>query len=176
VADRASEKAHRAAHAAEAQVGRTVRYDAAYVELAYPGGDVPADRGVCTDVVVRAFREVGVDLQVAVHEDMSRTFRAYPRLWKLDHPDASIDHRRVPNLQTYFTRKGKARAVTSSAEDYQPGDVVVWRVYGGLHMGMVSTRRSDDGQRFLVAHNMGAGTRVEDRLFEWRIVGHYRAF
>lgn len=176
VEDRATPRARQVAEAAMAQVGETVRYDPAYVEIPYPGGDVPRDRGVCTDVVVRAFREVGVDLQVAVHEDMRSDFSAYPRRWGLTHPDPNIDHRRVPNLQTFFTRKGKSLRVTDRGSDYQPGDVVTWKVNGRPHTGVVSTRRAPDGTRFCIAHNIGSGTRVEDALFRFRITGHYRYF
>jgi uncharacterized protein YijF (DUF1287 family) len=176
VADRASPKAHKLAEAAMSQVGRTVSYDPAYVQLAYPGGDVPIAKGVCTDVLVRAFRSVGLDLQVAVHEDMSRHFSAYPQKWGLPKPDPNIDHRRVPNLQTYFKRQGKAVRVTASGADYWPGDVVTWTVAGLPHTGIVSTQRSADGQRFCIAHNIGAGTQIEDMLFGYKITGHYRVY
>ena len=176
VADRATPTAHRVALAAEAQVGTTVTYDAAYVRIAYPGGDVPADRGACTDVAIRAFRSVGVDLQVAVHKDMTDAFGKYPHLWGLTKPDPNIDHRRVPNLQTFFERKKKALRVTKSGADYQPGDVVTWKVWGRPHTGVVSTRHAADGSHFLVVHNIGAGARVEDVLFAYEITGHYRYF
>lgn len=158
------------------QVGKTVRYDAAYVQLKYPGGDVPLDRGACTDVVVRAFRQLGTDLQVTVHEDMTRAFHRYPQSWGLPGPDANIDHRRVPNLQTYFTRTGKAVPVTRDAADYQPGDLVTWDVWGRPHIGVVATRRSADGRRFCIAHNIGSGVQVSDDLFTYRITGHYRPY
>jgi len=160
-----------------AQVGKTLFYDASYVPLRYPGGDVPLDRGVCTDVVVRAFRHAGVDLQRLVYEDMQANFDAYPHRWGLSAPDRNIDHRRVPNLMTFFTRKGRSLKPSSDPTHYQPGDVVVWRLFNGrLHTGIVSNRRSFDGNRFLVVHNIGAGTRVEDMLFGNSIVGQYRYF
>lgn len=181
VPDRATPKARRLAEAAATQVGRTTVYDAAYVVIDYPGGDVPIQRGVCTDVVIRAMRELGVDLQVAVHEDMSRAFAAYPRKWGLKRPDPSIDHRRVPNLMTFFERKGKALPVTTDPADYRPGDFVTWELPGLrlTHIGIVSTQRSPDGRRFMIVHNIGRGTQVEDVLFDpWvgQITGHYRWF
>jgi uncharacterized protein YijF (DUF1287 family) len=172
--DRASPQARRLALAAEDQVGKTVRYDAAYVKLDYPGGDVPMDRGVCTDVLVRAFRTLGIDLQVEVHEDMSAHFEEYPQNWGAAEPDSSIDHRRVPNLQTYFRRQGKAVAVSEDPADYWPGDVVTWDVSGRPHTGIVSATPAPDGTRFCMAHNIGAGVRVEDVLFAYKITGHYR--
>ena len=172
--DHASRRARKLASAAQGQVGKTVHYDAAYVTLAYPGGDVPIDRGVCSDVVVRAFRSLGVDLQVEVHKDMSAHFSAYPHLWGLTRPDASIDHRRVPNLQAYFRRRGKALAVTHVGSDYWPGDIVTWSLGGPVHIGIVSTIPAPDGTRYCMVHNIGAGTQVEDVLFTYRITGHYR--
>jgi hypothetical protein len=169
-----SEAAKRLAAAAESQVGLTRSYDPAYIKLDYPGGDVPKDRGVCTDVVVRAFRELGVDLQVEVHEDMSAHFEEYPRTWGLKRPDSNIDHRRVPNLQTYFKRKGDRVRHTSNPEDYWPGDIVTWDVAGRPHIGIVSTVPSPSGERYCIVHNIGAGTRIEDRLFDFEITGHYR--
>ncbi len=163
--------------AALEQVGRTLYYDPAYRRLAYPGGDVPVDRGVCTDVIVRAFRRVGVDLQVLVHEDMRAAFSAYPRLWGLSRPDANIDHRRVPNLMTFFERRGASLPVSTDAGAYRPGDVVTWRLPGGrLHVGLVSDVRAPDARRFLLVHNIGAGARLEDILFAYEIIGHYRLF
>jgi uncharacterized protein YijF (DUF1287 family) len=177
VEDRASRDAHRLADAAIGQVGRTTIYDPAYVTLAYPGGDVPIERGVCTDVVIRAMRALGVDLQVAVHEDMTRAWDAYPHSWGLKRPDPSIDHRRVPNLRVFFARKGKALPVTAKADDYQPGDIVTWELSPGVgHTGIVSSRRSDDGRRFLIVHNIGSGVKTQDVLFAYRITGHYRWF
>ncbi len=163
--------------AAIRQVGRTVHYDPAYRRLAYPGGDVPADRGVCTDVLVRAFRSVGMDLQVLVHEDMRAAFAAYPKQWGLARPDPNIDHRRVPNLMTFFERRGASLPVSTDAGAYRPGDVVAWRLPGGrLHVGLVSDVRAPDARRFLLVHNIGAGARLEDILFAYEIIGHYRLF
>lgn len=167
------------ARAARAQVGVTLAYDPGYTRIAYPGGDVPAERGVCTDVVVRAFRAAGVDLQSKVHEDMQAHFREYPRRWGLSRPDANIDHRRVPNLQRYFSRQRRAVAVTARPADYLEGDVVSWRLPGGLdHVGVVSARRLGTGaaSRPLVVHNIGRGAREEDVLFAWPQTGHYRWF
>ena len=163
---------------AEAAVERTrhrVTYDPSYAPLAYPGGDVPDDRGVCADVIVRAYRAVGVDLQQAVHEDMRGHFRAYPQLWGLSGPDSNIDHRRVPNLRTFFSRHGEVLATSSDPADYLPGDVVTWALGGGLrHIGLVVRGRSAGGVRPLVVHNIGAGPKAEDVLFRWKMTGHYR--
>jgi len=162
--------------AARAQVGVTVLYDPSYQSLGFPGGDVAPDRGVCTDVVIRALRSGwGIDLQLAVHHDMQAHFAAYPAWWGLSRTDRNIDHRRVPNLQTLFTRAGAAQAVSARAEDYLPGDVVTWLLPGDLaHIGIVSDQRSSDGLRPLVLHNIGAGAQEEDRLFDFPITGHYR--
>lgn len=163
--------------AAVAQAGVTVGYDPKYVRLDYPGGDVPKETGVCTDVIIRAFRGVGIDLQKEVHEDMVRAWSAYPKRWGLTRPDTNIDHRRVPNLMTYFGRKQKTVAVTSNAGDYLPGDLVTWDLGGGIdHIGIVTDILSTSGERCLIAHNVGAGARVEDVLFSWKITGHYRYF
>jgi uncharacterized protein YijF (DUF1287 family) len=159
--------------AARGQVGVTVRYNGAYARLAYPGGDVPADYGVCTDVVIRAYRKLGVDLQVLVHQDMVRAVPAYPRLWQLKRPDANIDHRRVPNLATFFKRRKAALPVTERPQDFLPGDLVTWMLPGNLpHIGIVSSR-SKNG-RPLVIHNIGAGTQEEDALFTYPMTGHFR--
>lgn len=158
------------------QTKYTFYYDPSYTRIDYPGGDVPLERGVCTDVIIRAFRKVGVDLQKEVHEDMRRNFSAYPKKWGLTSPDSNIDHRRVPNLRTYFERKGRALKITTNPEDYLPGDVVTWDLGGLPHIGMVTNIWSDDAQNFLLVHNIGRGARVEDVLFAWRITGHYRYF
>lgn len=163
--------------AAVEQTTYTFRYDPSYVALKYPGGDVPLERGVCSDVIIRAFRHNGVDLQKEVHEDMARNFSAYPRRWGLNGPDTNIDHRRVPNLMTFFARRGKALPITNRAEDYLPGDIVAWQLDGGLpHIGMMTNFLSDTGAGFQVVHHIGGGVRVEDVLFNWRITGHYRYF
>ncbi len=162
--------------AAESQIGETVTYDPAYVSLQFPNGDIPRERGVCTDVVVRAYRDAfGFDLQREVNTDMKAHFAAYPKIWGLKRPDRNIDHRRVPNLQAFFKRQGAALAVSGNPEDYQPGDVVSQMLPGNLpHIAIVTHRRSQDGARPLLVHNIGAGTRLEDRLFEFEISGHYR--
>lgn len=149
-------------------------YDPAYVKLAYPGGDVADDRGVCTDTVIRAFRHAGVDLQVEVHEDMRANFSAYPDMWGLTRPDRNIDHRRVPNLETLFRRKGGGKTLSTTAADYQPGDIVSWRLTGsGLpHIGVVTRKRQ--GDQPLIAHNIGAGTQEEPCLFDWPMKGWFR--
>jgi len=158
---------------AKSQIGVTTLYDPAYVRLSYPGGDVPMERGVCTDVVIRAFRSVGVDLQVVVHEDMVKNFSRYPRTG-LSRPDTNIDHRRVRNLATFFTRTGAAVPITQEPADYLPGDVVMWDVSGLAHTGLVSdTFVPGTGRRFAI-HNIGSGTQLEDILFEFPITGHYR--
>ena len=159
------------ARAAEEQVGVTTRYDPAYRKLPYPGGDVPLDRGVCSDVLVRALRAVGVDLQVVVHEDMLGHFAEYPRRWGLEHPDPNIDHRRVANLMTFFSRRGKRLGAGAA---YEPGDFVAWRLPNALlHIGVVADRRTGDG-RPLVVHNIGEGARLEDVLHAFEEIGHYR--
>jgi uncharacterized protein YijF (DUF1287 family) len=163
---------------AKEQTGVTKNYDPAYVVLAYPNGDVPADRGVCTDVVIRAMRKAGVDLQKEVHEDMAANFSLYPKKWGLPAADANIDHRRVPNLQTFFTRKGKSLPVTAKADDYKPGDLVTWDLDGkGMtHIGVVSNLWSAKNQRYYIIHNIGGGAQAEDRIFDWKVTGHYRYF
>jgi hypothetical protein len=160
---------------AELRAKKSEIYDPAYVKLAYPMGDVPDDRGVCSDTVIRAFRHAGVDLQVAVHEDMTRSFAAYPKAWGLSKPDHNIDHRRVPNLETFFRRKGGARMLSQKASDYLPGDVVSWRLTGGglPHIGVVTRKRLINGAP-LVAHNIGAGTQEEACLFDWPMQGWFR--
>lgn len=161
--------------AAQARTEATVRYDGRYLRIPYPGGDVPDDTGVCTDLVIRSYRALGVDLQQRVHEDMRADFAAYPPLWGLSRPDPNIDHRRVPNLETYFGRHGERLRISEDPDDYRPGDLVSWRLPGNLpHIGIVSDQRSADGQRPLVFHNIGAGPQLEDMLFEYPISGHYR--
>ena len=160
--------------AAKRQVGVTLHYDGRYEKLAYPGGDVPIERGVCTDVVVRAYRVLGVDLQQLVHQDMSKAWSAYPNPWQLKRPDRNIDHRRVPNLATWFTRHGEKLEVSRAARDYRPGDIVTWMVNVKLpHIGIVADQTSAAGVP-LVIHNIGSGTKVEDVLFAFPMTGHYR--
>ncbi len=162
---------------AEAQTRVTTSYDPSYVRLAYPGGDVPLETGVCADVVIRAFRKAGVDLQKTVHEDMARQFKAYPQRWGLNRPDSNIDHRRVPNLMTFFRRAGKELPITTRAADYLPGDVVAWDLGGGItHIGVVSDDRDAPGGPYRMVHNIGRGARSEDVLFAWKVIGHYRYF
>jgi uncharacterized protein YijF (DUF1287 family) len=159
------------------QTGVTTGYDPSYVKIDYPNGDVPLDRGVCSDVIVRAFRKGGIDLQKEVHEDMASARSAYPKKWGTGGPDANIDHRRVLNLRTYFERQDKSQPVTTDANDYLPGDVVTWDLGSGLdHIGIVVNRWADKEKRYLVVHNVGAGARLEDVLFAWKITGHYRYF
>jgi uncharacterized protein YijF (DUF1287 family) len=161
--------------AARDQVGVTVTYDPAYVQLEFPGGDLPRDRGVCTDVVIRALRDGwGIDLQLAVNRDMKADFAAYPALWGLDRPDRNIDHRRVPNLQTLLARIGAEVPLTEGPAPYLPGDIVTWMLPGNLpHIGIVSDQRSEDGTP-LILHNIGAGAKEEDILFAYPMTGHYR--
>ena len=162
--------------AARAQVGVTVRYDPAYTVLVFPGGDVPEDRGVCTDVIVRAYRKAfAFDLQKAVHDDMGKAFASYPKKWGLKSTDRNIDHRRVPNLQTFFTRRNVSLPVMQDASVYRPGDLVTQMLPGNLpHIAIVSDRKNRDGTRPLVIHNIGSGAREEDTLFAFPITGHYR--
>ncbi|MDQ3473200.1 MAG: DUF1287 domain-containing protein [Acidobacteriota bacterium] len=159
------------------QTGITTDYDPAYVRLDYPGGDVPPETGVCSDVIVRAFRKAGIDLQKEVHEDMRAAWSAYPQRWGNTRPDSNIDHRRVLNLMTFFERQNKALAMTTTRADYLPGDVVAWDLGGGVpHIGIVSNLATESPKHFLIIHNIGAGTRAEDVLFNWKITGHYRYF
>ena len=170
----ATGKAGKLVAAARAQIGVTVRYDSAYTPLAFPGGDVPRERGVCTDVVIRAYRDaLGIDLQALVNEDMREEFGAYPRIWGLRAPDRSIDHRRVPNLRTWLTRQGAALPIPADGAGWRPGDIFTSRVDGrSPHIGLVSDRRGPDG--WLIVHNIGGGTREENGLAAWPITGRYR--
>ena len=178
ISEIASPEIRKILESAMQQTETTKSYDPGYVVIPYPNGDVPPETGVCTDVVIRAFRSAGVDLQREVHEDMRENFSAYPKKWNLPKPDTNIDHRRVPNLQTFFERKGKSLPVTQNAENYQPGDVVSWDLDGkGMtHIGVVSNILSENTGRFLIIHNIGAGAKVEDVLFDWKITGHFRYF
>jgi uncharacterized protein YijF (DUF1287 family) len=165
----------RLAEAAITQTARPVRYDPSYRRIPFPGGDVPADTGVCSDVVIRAYRTLGIDLQRLVHDDMTRAFERYPKRWGLRAPDPNIDHRRVPNLETYLARRGARRPVSRSPVAWAPGDLVVWTLSGNRpHIGIVTRRRSADGARPLVVHNAGWGPKLEDALFAFPITGHYR--
>ncbi len=161
--------------AALAQTKQVVRYDPAYVRLAYPGGDVPADTGVCTDVVIRAYRTaLGLDLQKLVHEDMKAHFSKYPKNWGLSRPDPNIDHRRVPNLQTFFKRQGAALPVTDKPEDYLPGDLITCTVAGRLPHIAIVVAAPKGGKVPWIVHNIGQGPKLENRLFEFPMTGHYR--
>lgn len=165
----------RLAEAALEQTQHRVRYDGAYVPIPYPGGDVPADTGVCTDVLIRAYRKLGIDLQKEVHEEIRDHFDAFPKYWGLSRPDTNIDHRRVPNLQVFFKRKGQPLPISDRAEDYKTGDLVTWMLPGSLpHSGIVVDQFSEDGQRPLIVHNIGQGPKLEDILFLFPITGHYR--
>jgi len=152
-----------------------VIYDPSYYRLDYPWGDVPADRGVCTDVVIRAYRKMGIDLQRKVHEDMKEYFSLYPNHWGLKTTDRNIDHRRVPNLMVFFARHGTKLTPSTQPQDYRPGDIVAWDLgKGTTHIGIVSNKKSDDGSRYQIVHNIGGGQVLEDRLFDFKIIGHYR--
>lgn len=154
-----------------------VTYDGSYYKISYPNGDVPADKGVCTDVVVRSYRTLGIDLQQEVHEDMQANFDQYPKIWGMESTDTNIDHRRVPNLQTFFSRNGKKLKNSKNPKDYKPGDIVTWNLTknGSMpHIGIVSNLKSYDGKRFLIIHNIGQGPKIEDMLFQFDITGHYR--
>jgi len=159
------------------QTKMTTGYDPSYVRIAYPGGDVPIETGVCSDVVVRSFRKAGIDLQKEIHDDMGRAWPNYPKKWGANGRDPNIDHRRVLNLMTYFERQGKSLPITTDREAYLPGDIVAWDLGNGLdHIGLVVNSWSENQNGYLVAHNIGAGARVEDVLFSWKITGHYRYF
>lgn len=151
-----------------------VEYDPQYFSIPYPKGDVPAHKGVCTDVIIRAYRKLGIDLQKEVHEDMRDHFEEYPRNWGLKKPDKNIDHRRVPNLMKYFSRHGTVKKITTNPDDYLPGDIVAWNLGGAItHIGIVVDKKSTDNKRNLIVHNIGNGQEVSDCLFEYKIIGHY---
>ena len=160
--------------AAMEQTRQQVTYDGSYRVIPYPNGDVPANIGVCTDVIIRAYRAVGVDLQRLVHEDMRSAFSSYPAVWGLKRPDRNIDHRRVPNLQTFFARRNATLPRSRNAADYEAGDLVTWMLPGNLpHIGVVSSTRAASGRPMLV-HNIGRGPQLEDVLFDYDVTGHYR--
>jgi len=153
----------------------TVEYDPSYFSIAYPNGDVPNGKGVCTDVVIRAYRKQGIDLQKEVHEDMKSNFNLYPNNWGLKSPDKNIDHRRVPNLMKFFERHGEVKTITQNAKDYQKGDIVCWNLGGGItHIGIVIDQWSNDKERPLIVHNIGSGQVIQDCLLSFKIIGHYR--
>jgi uncharacterized protein YijF (DUF1287 family) len=158
------------------QIGKTTSYDPSYQKLDYPNGDVPIETGVCSDVIIRAFRKGNIDLQKDVHDDMKANFSLYPTRWGLKAPDANIDHRRVPNLMTYFSRRGKSLSTTDS-DTFLPGDIVTWDLGSGTdHVGLLVNVWYKPSGHYLIVHNIGAGTRVEDVLFDWTVKGHYRFF
>lgn len=163
-----------AKHAEE--LPRLVIYDPAYRQIAYPNGDVPTNYGVCSDVVIRSYRKIGIDLQQLVHEDMKANFSKYPsqRIWGLRKTDTNIDHRRVPNLEVFFSRKGTNKPITKDTKDYVPGDIVTWRLDNGRpHIGVVTSVKAADKKNYLIMHNIGYGQVAEDILFKWKIIGHY---
>ena len=152
-----------------------VVYDPSYYSISYPGGDIPKGKGVCTDVIIRAYRKLGIDLQKEVHLDMKKSFDDYPKIWGLKKPDRNIDHRRVPNLMRFFERHQAKLPISSIASDYQPGDIVCWNLGGAVtHIGIVIKGKSEDGQRHLIVHNIGSGQVIKDCLFDYKIIGHYR--
>ncbi|MRX28311.1 DUF1287 domain-containing protein [Kangiella sp. HZ709] len=161
-------------NAALSRTNASVTYDGAYRKIAYPMGDVPADVGVCTDVVIRAYRAIDLDLQELVHIDMSQNFSEYPKNWGLNRPDTNIDHRRVPNLEAFFKRYAEVLVITDDSEDYQPGDIVSWRLDNNLpHIGIVSNVKDSNSGNYKIVHNIGRGPTLEDMLFDYKIVGHF---
>ena len=177
---RAGEPEEFSTRLSDAAVARTllnIRYDGSYRKIGYPGGDVPSGTGVCTDVLIRSYRALGIDLQRDVHLDIKANFSEYPDVWGLAKPDTNIDHRRVLNLRVFFSRKGIVLPVTMDPGNYLPGDIVRWRLPSGLpHIGIVVNRRAPGGARYLVVHNINAGPELADVLFSYRITGHYRYY
>ena len=164
-------------NAALAIVDPNIIYDPSYIGINYPNGDIPKNKGVCTDVIIRAYRKLGIDLQKEVHEDMKSHFSKYPNLkkWGMTKTDTNIDHRRVPNLEIFFERKGTKLAVSKNANDYKTGEIVTWLINNKLpHIGIVTNRKSKDGKRNLIVHNVGNGQVLEDCLFSYTIVGHFK--
>lgn len=162
-------------NAAISIIDESIIYTPDYVSIKYPNGDVPLKTGVCTDVIIRAYRKLGIDLQKEVHEDLKANFSKYPNLkkWGLKKPDTNIDHRRVPNLEVFFTRKGKKLEVSDNPNDYKTGEIVTWMIGGKLpHIGIVTHKKSSNGNPMIV-HNIGGGQVLEDCLFSWKIVGHF---
>jgi uncharacterized protein YijF (DUF1287 family) len=156
-------------------IRQKVQYDPSYFRIPYPNGDVPENKGVCTDVIIRAYRKMGIDLQKKVHEDMRKNFDKYPKVWGLKRPDTNIDHRRVPNLMVFFSRFGKVLKISTDPQDYLPGDIVCWDLGKGIkHIGIIVKWKSADEQRYRVIHNIGRGQVVEDCLFKFDVIGHYR--
>jgi|SRR6218665_1262121 len=154
-----------------------VVYTPDYISIKYPNGDVPSKTGVCTDVVIRSYRKLGIDLQKEVHEDMIKNFSLYPNLkkWGMKTTDTNIDHRRVPNLEIFFGRKGRKLTISENANDYKTGELVTWMINGKLpHIGIITNKKSPDGKRLMIVHNVGSGQVLEDCLFSWKIVGHFK--
>jgi len=175
----ADASADRLVKAAIERTQHSVMYDGTYFSIPYPNGDIPAHKGVCTDVIIRSYRKIGIDLQQKVHEDITRHFERYPskKIWGLTRPDKNIDHRRVPNLQVFLARFGSSLGITKNADLYKPGDIVTWLLPGNLpHIGIIINQSSRDGNRPLVAHNIGRGPEISDMLFSYRITGHYRYY
>lgn len=169
--------AEKLSNAAIQIIDKNVIYTPDYVKLKYPNGDVPAKTGVCTDVIIRAYRKLNIDLQKEVHEDMAANFTKYPNLkkWGLKTTDKNIDHRRVPNLEVFFGRKGKTLSITQNANDYKTGEIVTWMIHDKLpHIGIITHLKSKDGKRNLIVHNVGGGQVLEDCLFSYTIVGHFQ--
>ena len=164
--------------AAKDRLNYNISYDGRYIKIPYPNGDIPSNIGVCTDLIIRSFRKLDIDLQKLVHEDMKKNYHAYPskKIWGLKSPDTNIDHRRVPNLQTFFTRMGSSLAITKKAQNYKPGDIVTWDIAGRSpwHIGIVSDKISNITGNPLIIHNMGRGPIINDMLFKFKITGHYR--
>jgi uncharacterized protein YijF (DUF1287 family) len=165
---------HQLADSALELTKQNVIYDPNYYSIDYPNGDIPEDRGVCTDVIIRAYRMLGIDLQKEVHEDMNLNFDVYPKIWGLARPDKNIDHRRVPNLMVFFDRNGISKPISENAENYLPGDIVCWNLGGNItHIGLVVNSKSDNGKKYLIVHNIGGGQVLADCLFDFKIIGHY---
>jgi uncharacterized protein YijF (DUF1287 family) len=163
--------------AAVSIVDSTIDYDPSYFSIKYPNGDVPKGKGVCTDVIIRTYRKLDIDLQKEVHQDMLKNFSLYPNIkkWGLHKTDTNIDHRRVPNLEVFFGRKGEKLSLTENPRDYKTGELVTWMINGKYpHIGIVTNKKSPDGKRLMIVHNVGAGQVLEDCLFDWKIVGHFK--
>lgn len=166
--------AEKLSQAAISIIDPEVIYTPTYVTLPFPNGDVPPKTGVCTDVVIRAYRKLSIDLQKEVHEDMKANFSKYPKIWGLKTTDKNIDHRRVPNLEVFFERNGKKLAVSQNPKDYKTGDLVTWMIGDKLpHIGIVTHLKSTDGKRPMIVHNVGSGQVLQDCLFSYTIVGHF---
>jgi uncharacterized protein YijF (DUF1287 family) len=177
LAANASAQLRQLVEAAVEQSKVTTGYDPSWARIDYPNGDVPQDTGVCSDVVIRAFRRAGIDLQQEVHEDMTHAWSEYPRRWGASGTDTNIDHRRVLNLMTYFDRQAKSLPLTDARAVYLPGDVIAWQLSEGVeHIGIMTNLWSEPDKHCLVVHNIGAGARIEDVLLAWKIIGHYRYF